>query len=69
MKSAPPHTPHAKSHEGIAARDQGKPSRAMSAQAEQQPGENRQPADEQVDGQHDGASGLGASADGGGGMG
>ena len=61
MKSAPPHTPHAKGHEGIAASDQGKPRRAMSAQAEQQPG-NRQAADEQVDGQHDGGSGLGASA-------
>ena len=58
MKSAPPHTPHAKGHEGIAASDQGKPSRAMPAQAEQQPGGNRQAADDKVDGQHDGASGL-----------
>lgn len=58
MKSfAPPYTPHAKGHETVAASDQGKTCRAMPKQAKQQPNGNRQAADEQVDGQHDGASG------------
>ena len=61
MKSAPPHTPHSQWPKDIAARDQKKSGRGVTAQVKQQPGGNWKGANDKVDGQHDGDSGPGAS--------
>lgn len=62
MKSAPPHTPHSQHPKDIAASDQKKSGRGVTAQAKQQPGGNWKGADEKVDGQHGEASEPGGSA-------